>query len=234
MSAITVFERTEKKYLLTISQMEVLINNIYDKIISDRFGKTTVLSLYFDTEDYRLIRTSIDKPIYKEKLRLRCYSVPTDDSEVFLELKKKYKGTVYKRRQTMTYKQAELYYNNGLKPTSSQIMKEIDWVMQFYPKLKPRIFIGYDRTAYVGKENPTLRITFDRNLRYRINDLDLRLGDYGESIIDKAYCIMEIKALGSMPLWLTKVLTEMKIYPASFSKYGTAYKIIKNGGTSCA
>lgn len=240
MSAITVFERTEKKYLISTDQKNLLLNLIDDKICSDKYGVSTVCSLYFDTDDFRLIRNSIDKPLYKEKLRLRCYSTPTSDSTVFLELKKKYKGIVYKRRETMTYTQAKQYFAEHIKPTDSQIMKEIDWTMNFYKTLKPRMFIGFDRLAFVGKEDSHLRITFDENLRYRTENLDLSLGSYGKNIINKNLCIMEIKALNSMPLWLSNALSDLKIYPSSFSKYGTAYKIISennishNGGKSCA
>lgn len=238
--AKTVFERTEKKYVITIAQMNSLKNLISDKIKPDEYCKSTVNSIYFDTDNYRLIRNSIEKPVYKEKLRLRSYGVPDDNSTVFLELKKKYKGVVYKRRRKMKYKDAMNYLCSGVLPDNSQIMREIDYAMSYYRDLSPKMFIAYDRLAFVGKENSDLRITFDMNLRFRTDNLTLKSGSFGESIIDKTYCIMEIKALGAIPLWLCKALDTLKIYPSSFSKYGTAYTIVtkrnlqKNGGKSCA
>ncbi len=240
MKTNAVFERTEKKYVITISQMNELLKRLDGKIRDDEFGCSTVRSLYFDTDDFRLARTSIDKPLYKEKLRLRSYNTPEDDSTVFLELKKKYKGVVYKRREKLTYKDAIEYIYNHKKPMDTQILREIDWVMNFYPDLIPRMFIFYDRNAYYGADDSNLRITFDRNLRYRTTDLDLKSDIYGKYITSSELCIMEIKALGAMPLWLSDALSELKIYPSSFSKYGTAYKIInqeenqQNGGINCA
>lgn len=236
----TIFERTEKKYVITVSLINELLSMISDRIKSDEYGKSNVNSIYYDTDDYRLIRNSIDKPVYKEKLRLRSYSVPNGDSTVFLELKKKYKGVVYKRRKTLKYKEAQNYLNLHILPDDTQIMREIDWTMNFYNTLKPKMFIGYDRLAYVGKEEGNLRITFDFNLRFRTDNLSLDDGNYGESIIGNNYCVMEIKALNAMPLWLCKSLDKLKIYPSSFSKYGTAYQIVtkrnteQNGGISCA
>ena len=236
----TIFERTEKKYVITVSQKNELLSLISDKIKSDEYGKSNVNSIYYDTDDYRLIRNSIDKPVYKEKLRLRSYLVPKGNSLVFLEFKKKYKGVVYKRRKTLKYDDAQKYLKSRILPDNSQIMREIDWTMNFYKTLKPKMFIGYDRLAYVGKEDKNLRITFDFNLRYRTDNLSLDCGNYGESIIGNNYCVMEIKALNAMPLWLCKALDELKIYPSSFSKYGTAYQIVtkrnseQNGGISCA
>ena len=232
----TVFERTEKKYLITTEQRNLLLQKIDDKIMPDQYGKSTICSLYFDTDDYRLIRNSIDKPLYKEKLRLRSYSVPYDESEVFLELKKKYKGVVYKRRKTMKYNSAKEYIYEHHLPDNSQIMKEIDWTVNFYKGLKPKMFIAYDRCAYFGIDDENLRITFDMNIRYRTDKLTLSAGSFGEKIIDDDLCIMEIKALRAMPVWLCSILNELKIYPSSFSKYGTAYKIVtqNNGGYDCA
>lgn len=238
--AKTIFERTEKKYVITVSQKNELLELISDKICSDKFGKSTVNSIYYDTDDYRLIRNSIDKPVYKEKLRLRSYCVPNDDSTVFLELKKKYKGVVYKRRKTMKYCDAKNYFKNHILPDNSQIMREIDSTMNFYKKLAPRMFIGYDRLAYVGKNENDLRITFDFNLKFRTDNLSLDSGRNGESIIGNNFCIMEIKAQNAMPLWLCKALDKLKIYPSSFSKYGTAYQIItkrnsnQKGEINCA
>ena len=238
--AKTIFERTEKKYIITVTQKNELMRLISEKIKPDQYEESSVNSIYYDTDDYRLIRTSIDKPLYKEKLRLRSYSVPNSDSTVFLELKKKYKGVVYKRRKTMRYSDAIKYLTSHILPDNSQIMREIDWTMNFYKTLKPKMFIGYDRLAYVGKEEESLRITFDFNLRYRTENLFLDCGNCGESIIGNNYCIMEIKALNSMPLWLCHTLDKLSIYPSSFSKYGTAYRIIskKNseniGGINCA
>lgn len=159
MSVTTVFERTEKKYIITAKQKQELLERINEKVCSDKYGESTVCSLYFDTDDFRLIRNSIDKPVYKEKLRLRSYFVPTDDSKVFLELKKKYKGVVYKRRETMTCSQAKQYIANRILPNNSQIMKEIDWTMNFYKTLTPKMFIAYDRIAFVGiKDNHLLEL----------------------------------------------------------------------------
>ena len=236
----TVFERTEKKYILTISQRRALLEKIMEYIKPDEYGESTVCSLYFDTDDSHLIRKSMEKPIYKEKLRLRSYSTPKADSNVFLKLKKKYKGVVYKRRQTLKYTQAMDYINKGLMPNDSQIMREIDWAMKYYEGIAPKMFIAYDRTAFYSKTDHELRITFDRNVRFRTDNLDLAKGHYGERILDPNLCIMEIKALSAMPLWLTQALNELKIFPGSFSKYGTAYalteqrKMMYKGGQNCA
>ena len=167
----TVFERTEKKYILTISQRRALLEKIMEYIKPDEYGESTVCSLYFDTDDSHLIRKSMEKPIYKEKLRLRSYSTPKADSNVFLELKKKYKGVVYKRRQTLKYTQAMDYINKGLMPNDSQIMREIDWAMKYYEGIAPKMFIAYDRTAFYSKTDHELRITFDRNVRFRTDNL---------------------------------------------------------------
>ena len=155
------------------------------------------------------------------------------------ELKKKYKGVVYKRRRTLEYKTAMDYVNNGNLPDESQIMKEIDWAMHFYNGLKPKMFIAYDRTAFYSKTDFNLRITFDKNVRFRTENLELSKGSYGERILSPEMCIMEIKALKAMPLWLTSALNELNIFPGSFSKYGTAYRITQsrsfmNGGRHCA
>lgn len=236
----TVFERTEKKYILTLSQRREFLRRISQYIKPDEYGESTVCSLYFDTDDYRLIRCSMEKPVYKEKLRLRSYSTPKSDSNVFLELKKKYNGVVYKRRKTMNYTQAMNYINKGVKPDDSQIMRELDWAMKYYKSLAPRMFIAYDRTAFYSKTDHELRITFDRNVRFRTDNLDLAKGHYGERILDANLCIMEIKALSAMPLWLTETLADMGVFPGTFSKYGTAYQLTEErkhhykGGQYCA
>ena len=241
MNIQTVFERTETKYIITLGQRRRLLELISGYIKADEYDESTVCSLYFDTDDYRLIRSSLDKPVYKEKLRLRSYSTPKQESKVFLELKKKYSGVVYKRRETLRYREAMGYLRTGVAPVDTQIMREIDWAMRYYKGLKPKMFIAYDRTAFYSKTDHELRITFDKNVRYRTDDLDLASGSYGERILDHDKCIMEIKALNSMPLWLVDALGALGILPGSFSKYGTAYareiqrkNIMNYGGQNCA
>ena len=221
-----IFERTEKKYLLSKEQYELLLEKSKEYIKSDKYGVTSICNLYFDTEDSELIRTSIEKPLYKEKLRLRSYGTPTsEDSKVFLEIKKKYDGVVYKRRVSMSLKESEEYLNKGIKPEceNGQIIREIDYIIEHY-NLKPKLFLAYDRIAYNGIEDVALRITFDTNIRSRENDLSLMAGSYGDNLIDDNTYLMEIKANGGMPLWLVDLLSTLEIYPLSFSKYGNIYK----------
>lgn len=228
MEFVTVFQRVEKKYLLTAAQKETLLSEMGDRLVADRYGKSTVCSLYLDTPDRRIIRDSLDakgfeKPMYKEKLRLRSYGTPSPDTKVFFEIKKKYRGVVYKRRVALPLSQAVIYLNGGEKPLESQIMDEIDWAMQFYGNPAPSMLLSCEREAYVFAENPRLRITFDTHLRYRETDLDLSLGSHGTSLLPDGSVIMELKTDGALPLWLCHVLDKHGLYPSSFSKYGTAY-----------
>ena len=201
----------------------MLYNLIEDKVDCDEYGKSTVSNIYLDTPNFLLIRNSIDAKVYKEKLRIRSYGVPTDDSKVFFEIKKKYKGIVYKRRLSLTCNQVADYIENGIRPTDSQIMNEIDWCMKIYDNPKPKVVLSYEREAFYWKNDKDIRLTFDRNVRYRMNDLSLQKGSFGVRIIPENSILMEIKTPGSMPIELAEILSLCKIYPSSFSKYGKAY-----------
>ena len=219
----TVFKRIEKKYLLTKKQYENLLKLSKDYLVKDEFGLHTVCNIYYDTDNYSLIRKSIEKPVYKEKLRVRSYDTPNKNTKVYIELKKKYEGIVHKRRITVKESEAEKYLKNKKIDRDDQISKEINYVLNHY-NLVPKLYLAYDRIAYYNKDDSTLRITFDSNIRSRTDNLDLKLGDAGELLFKEEVYLMEIKAVGGLPLWLVKILDELKIYPTSFSKYGNVYK----------
>lgn len=218
------FQRVEKKYFLTRHQYVALLEAASPYLRPDRYGRYTICSVYYDTEDYRLIRASLEKPVYKEKLRLRSYGVPRDGDTVFVELKKKFNGIVGKRRVVMEAQQAVDYLSGAAVPDDkTQISREIDWFLQSYHP-SPKAFIAYDREALSGIEEPSLRVTFDTGLRWRTTELDLRLGDHGAPLLAEERILMEIKLPGAAaPLWLSHLLSELEIYPGSFSKYGTCY-----------
>ena len=223
MDAIYSFKRIEKKYLLSEAQAEALFQRIGAHLRPDEYGRSTVLSLYLDTPDRRIIRSSIEAADYKEKLRLRSYGTAGADSTVFLELKKKYGGVVYKRRAAMTLREAERYLRMGIKPFESQIMSEIDWAMRLYGRPKAAMLIACEREAWFDEAHPDLRMTFDRNIRYRENELRLDRGSAGIGLLPKDRVLLEIKTAGAMPLWLADALDAEGILPGSFSKYGEAY-----------
>ncbi len=220
-----IFTRVEKKYVITHEQYVNIIDILMKHMRNDEFGESTICSVYFDTPDSRLVRHSVSKPVYKEKLRLRCYNTPGDDSEAFYELKKKYKGIVYKRRIDMTYKEAFDIMNGDKSLPDNQIGKEVKYAFKFYKGLAPSFCMFCERIALFDREDDNLRLTIDRNLRYRTCDFDLRNGSYGLPLLDRDKYVLEVKTAFAMPLWLSRLLDENKIYPSSFSKYGTAYGI---------
>lgn len=223
------FKRYEKKYVISHEQKEKLLEIIRDRISADEYGETVICNLYYDTPNYLLIRRSLDKPLYKEKLRLRCYGVPNDTSTAFIEIKKKFKKVVYKRRLDTEYKKAVDYLGGGELEKQGQIKNEIDWFLKSYGSLSPAMALFYTRTAYYNTENRDLRITFDKDLMWRRQDLDLSLGAYGENLLEDGQYLMEIKIPGVMPMWLARVLSELEIFPRSYSKYGNAFKtVLKN------
>ena len=217
-----VFERIEKKYLLTETQYQKLFLNISEYIEKNKYFETTVCNIYFDNDQEELINTSIDKPIYKHKVRLRSYGIPKQNDDVFLEIKSKFKKIGNKRRIKMKLSDFNKYIRKNIF-NNNQIMREIDYLFKFY-KLKPFYFIAYDRKSYSEKNNENLRITIDTNLRSRSDKLKLEYGDKGKMYFKEKIYIMEIKTLGAMPLWLVKNLSALEIYPVSFSKFGSIYK----------
>lgn len=218
------FRRIEKKYLLSRDTFNAFFSGIRNRIVGDEYGKSTICSAYLDTPDYRLIRNSIDADDYKEKLRLRSYGKASENGTVFLEIKKKCGGVVYKRRICTQYSTAIDYIVNGIPLPDSQIQREIDYAMCFYGKPQPMSVICYEREAYFVSELPALRITFDTNVRCRLNSTALTDPPDGTLLLPDGTVIMEIKTDGAMPLWLTGTLDRCGIMPHSFSKYGTAYR----------
>jgi len=220
----TVFKRYELKYMLTAEQKVSILEAMKSYMELDRYGRTTIRNLYFDTEDYRLIRHSIEKPAYKEKLRIRSYRKADPDSQVFVELKKKYKHVVYKRRISMTEQAAmEWLYDRKTEHHEMQISEEVEYFMEYYKTLHPTVFLSYEREAYYAKDGSDFRVTFDDKILCRENDLSLQADAGGVPILEEGKVLMELKCSGGIPLWMTHALAEEKIYKTSFSKYGTFY-----------
>ena len=224
MASPMVFQRYEIKYLLTREQKDSVLSAMAPYMKPDSYGRSTIRNLYYDTDNYRLVRRSLERPIYKEKLRVRSYCAVKPDDEVFIELKKKYNSVVYKRRTGIREKEAAGYLAGRLPaPKRCQITDEIDYFRCFYGTLAPRVFLAYDREAFFEKGNGDFRVTFDENILWRTTDLSLEAGIYGENILKPGQTLMELKTAGGIPLWMVDILTGERLLKTSFSKYGNAY-----------
>lgn len=221
-----IFRRSERKYLLTEEQYHRLWELVSPYMEEDEYGHSTICNIYYDTADYELIRSSIEKPVYKEKLRLRSYGIPANDTTVFIEIKKKCDGIVYKRRIGLPLQEAEKSLEQSfIEPVAGQeqISSEINYFLQ-RTALVPAVFLAYDRDAFRGVDDAELRMTFDFNIRSRQEHLSLSDGAEGNCFFQNGEVMLEIKTIGSYPLWLVHAMEECQIYPVSFSKYGNIYK----------
>lgn len=217
-----VFKRYEIKYLLTVEQHDRLRHVMSAHMVPDEWGPSTICNVYYDTPSRLLIRRSLEHPDYKEKIRVRSYGVRKSHAPVFVELKKKFDGVVYKRRATMDAKRAARFLAGEGDPMT-QIERELDFSCRRYGGLVPSAFIGYDREAFYGADDHDFRMTFDRRVRTRSDELTLTAGDHGELLLNDEQVLLEVKCAGAMPLWLTRFLSAEAIRKVSFSKYGTAY-----------
>lgn len=219
-----IFRRIEKKYIISRKQYLEIKEMIEKYMVEDEHGKSTICNIYFDTMNYDLIRHSIEKPIYKDKIRLRSYNTPALDTTVYLEAKRKYEGVVGKRRIELKlsefYKYVENKHINEI--ANNQIYNELDYYFK-YLNLKPAMYISYLRRAFYGIKDHNFRITFDSDILAREYELKLENGVYGENVLPQEKYIMEIKTLDAMPLWCAKMLNNLKIVPCGFSKYGEGY-----------
>ncbi|WP_310830752.1 polyphosphate polymerase domain-containing protein [Paenibacillus pedocola] len=230
--AIEVFNRYENKYLFDTTAYHQLYNELLEYMEPDDYNKQhefySITNLYYDTPSNTLIRNSLSKPKYKEKLRLRAYGVPNGDSKVYLEIKKKVFGLVNKRRTPLKLNEAYEFVRTGIPPEykdymNKQVVEEIKYFLSCYD-LKPMVYLSYDRKALFCKNNRDLRITFDTNIRSRRYDLKMEHGTHGELLMEPGQWLMEVKAEKTIPVWLSKMLSEHQMYRTSFSKYGNEYK----------
>ncbi len=219
------FKRYELKYMLTQQQKAQIVHAMEPYMKLDEYGRTAIRNIYFDTDTFRLIRRSIEKPAYKEKLRVRSYQRSWPDDKVFVELKKKYNSVVYKRRISMPRDQAMDWLCNGSAvPAQSQIADEIEYLRDYYETLRPAVFLSYEREAYYALDGSDFRVTFDDKILYRERELTLGGEVYGTPLLEKGRVLMEVKTSGGLPLWMTQVLSQQQIFKTTFSKYAEAYQ----------
>ena len=219
------FKRYELKYLLNKKEKEEILLAMKPHMKLDEYGRTIIRNIYFDTENFRLIRRSLEKPVYKEKLRIRSYKPVQITDPVFVEIKKKYKSVVYKRRLLLPEKTVMESFRTGEPlPVCSQIGDEIQYFREYYKNLQPSVFLSYEREAFYSLDGSDFRVTFDENILYRRNDISLGSEIYGHPLLGKQQTLMEIKTSGGFPLWMSETLTKHHLYKTSFSKYGSAYQ----------
>ena len=225
----SVFNRYEKKYVIPKEIYFELREKIKDKMVEDEYGLSTICNIYYDTNNKELIRRSIDKPTYKEKLRIRSYGVPNEDTKVFIEIKKKYNKVVNKRRISLPLNSAYDLVERKIVPElqtddyqNKQILSELEFFLNKY-NLEKSIYLAYDRIA-MKCLCEDFRLTFDSNIRARYENMELEYGDSGSNLLPQDYYLMETKVLGSTPIWFSKIMSDLSLFPTSFSKYGNFYR----------
>lgn len=234
MSYQNVFERYELKYFLTQAQKKALFQKMENRMKLDQYGRTTIRNIYYDTDSFRLIRDSLDHPVYKEKLRVRSYQRADSGDMVFVEIKKKFEDVVYKRRVAIPKTAAESWIDQRKEiPFKSQITSEIDYFLGFYEGIEAKAFLSYEREAYSDGKDPEFRLTLDENILARDEDLDLGSDIWGVPLLPMGMTLMEVKIQGAMPMWMAEFLSENNITKATYSKYGAYYKdhLMKNTRT---
>ncbi|WP_241157357.1 polyphosphate polymerase domain-containing protein [Adlercreutzia sp. ZJ242] len=312
-----VFQRVEKKYRVSAWQRRCVEEALREFMEPDAYGVTRVTSVYWDTPSRSLIARSLEKPLYKEKLRLRAYGIAagkalastflaagaasgapaahaadgalprlaschlgrsarrgaegsgpervtaaslaaaspafaSSAALVFVELKKKYQGVVYKRRVGISLAAAQAYLSGmpyeqaceafplddaalaaeSLSARSVQIAREIDAMRARHAQLSPSMGIACDRVAWLPRAEHAvglgeLRVTFDSALSCLDGAAACGRRGSWEPVIDNAESVMEIKGAGPLPLWLAAALSGAQAYPTSFSKYGAAAQIAR-------
>lgn len=219
----TIFSRNEKKYQITQHKAAQLVEAISNKMKPGKYGTYWVQNLFFDTDNWDIIHTSMEKPHYKEKMRLRCYGTPETTDRMFLEFKKKYDGVVYKRRFPIVPAELANYtINEILSRANTQIAKELVYHIQ-QKGVTEKFYISYNRQEFTGVHDEDLRLTIDSNISYRLDSLFFTQPQLDCSALDPNKFLLEIKMPLSIPLWLSHILSDLGIFASSFSKYAACF-----------
>lgn len=230
-SVLCSFKRYERKYLIDKATAQSFLSLISSRLSYDAFcvggKKYRIYNIYFDTDDFAIIRESVSKPAFKEKARFRAYDNYAETGKGFLEIKRKINGVVVKRRIALSEPDAIDFVKSGILPHDAecQMSRELDRYFKCND-VSPKAYISYDRMAFFCADDNNIRVTFDDNILYRTQNVSIEAGDGGVALLPPDLCILELKFAEAMPLWLANALSECRIYPHSFSKYGNVYKQI--------
>lgn len=225
-----VFNRYENKYLIDDATFKLIKEELNNYMSYDKYNMDdkiyTIHSVYLDTIDDNYIRTSLAKPKYKEKVRIRSYNTLEESEFVYLEIKKKFDGVGNKRRTKLKLEEAVSFLQTGIIPEykeymNLQVLHELEYIFS-KDKLEPKTTVTYDRIAYFNNDGHDLRITFDTNI------VSKRIGKKEHPLLDDNMWLMEIKAQDSYPVWVVKLLSKYNIKKTSFSKYGKDYEYMLN------
>lgn len=228
---INTFERREKKMLVDEAAFPVIEKRLSEHFLPDSHnvgGKPyEICNIYFDNDSFDLIRHSVSKPKFKEKLRLRSYGTPSEDSEVFFEIKRKLGQVGTKRRAVLPLCEVSRFICEGKYPDktsfiNTQVLREISYMIDTFG-LHPSVYIGYMRNAYFGKEDSSLRLTVDRDILTRRGDLFLEHGRYGKPLLPEGKLLIELKFSDSVPLWFADIMSEFGLVFHGYSKVGREF-----------
>lgn len=229
-----VFNRYELKYIVNKALYKELLQALQGHVFMDKHGDQDgyymVMNLYYDTADHLFFNETVNRQQFRQKLRLRGYNHINRDSNVFLEIKKKYRGVVYKRRTLLKLPEAYAFLADTLSKkdyslydaSNTQILGEVDFLKQFY-QLEPKVIVSYDRQAFQGIHEEDLRVTFDRNLLKRETDLRIESRSDGELFMDPSLYVLEVKVNDRIPLWLSHILNDFQCWRQGYSKYTSSY-----------
>ena len=232
----TSFKRIETKYIVAAEELSALLADLKEYLAEDDFPRSTITNIYFDNQDFQVIRDSIDRKNGREKVRMRTYVAhPTANSRVFLELKKKDKEGVGHKYRIASDLQSVLQFMENDRTTNAtvddkELIDELTSLKKRYTALSPKMYIYYERYSLKEKHSlegypqTKVRVTIDQNLIYRDYDVTMLEDRYGRDLVGEGKVIMEIKAPGEQPVWLQEIIKKYELEPTSFSKYGTAYR----------
>lgn len=224
------FNRYEFKYIISWRVYTSLRERLAPFCEPDRFCREgmpyDVLSLYYDTKDYRFYFEKVDGVNNRKKLRIRAYGDGGSSDSCYIELKNKIRNNIFKKRVRTTLREAYDFFSDpfsgltmdGRTDEEQAVARDLDFHVSMY-RPEPKAVISYKRTAYKGRFSPNLRITFDTMIRCRNDDFRIEAGTDGKFLLQPNLVLMEIKGNNHFYLWLSRLLACHEVELFRFSKY---------------
>jgi len=226
--------RFELKYLITEAQAAAIERYIRPFLPPDRYSKLQrggmypIVSLYLDSPDLQLCRETLYGVKNRFKLRIRSY---TDEPEYprFFEIKRRINRVIMKSRARVTDRDVPLLLQGRSLPPQGYSTDEaaLNQFQLYVASIhaRPMVLIRYMRQAFENSSENRVRVTFDRQLCYKVTrEPKVRLGGSGwqHNSVTRGNVILEIKFTGRYPAWLARMVAHFDLNARSISKFATS------------